>query len=118
MPIAMFARLMPGQRAKETGQVLRPDRFPNELHKDLVVERFREKAECSLIERSLADRRVVSPANENNPRLGRISPQAGLHFQAAHVWHPHVENRHATFRLFEFRKKVGRVAKFLHRKTG
>ena len=90
----------------------------NELHKNLVVERFCEKGECSPIECALADRQIVSSANKDYPCLGRILTEASLHFQTVHLRHPYVENRHATFPLFEVRKKVGRVAKFLHGKTG
>lgn len=93
-------------------------RFMDELHQSFVLEGFRQEAESPCIESGLANRWIVPSGDKNNPCLRRVAPEAGLHFQTVHVGHPYVEDCYATSGMFKVGKKVGRVAKFFHGKTG
>src|SRR6266516_3504323 len=92
--------------------------LPNELHHNVVFERFCEKGESSPVECGLAHWRIVAPCHENNPRLRRISAEASLHFQAVHNGHPYIEDCYATWGMFEPGEKGGWMVKLLHNKTG
>jgi len=92
--------------------------LPNELHHDVVFERFCQKSESSGIECAPAHWRIVSSANENDPCFGRISAEASLHFQTIHLRHPYIEDRYATRGMVEPGEKGERVAKLFCNKTG
>jgi hypothetical protein len=92
--------------------------LPNELHHNVVFERFCKKSDSSGIECGPSHWRIVSSANEDDLCLGRISAETGLHFQTVHVGHPYVQDCYATWGMFEPGEKGGWMVKLLHNKTG
>jgi len=93
------------------------DRLAHELQQGLVIERFRQKTECPCVQCCLPDGQIVSSGNKDDSGCGRIFSERRLHFQAVHVRHPDVKDRHAAGRLTDRRKKGGRVAEFLYVET-
>ena len=63
----------------------------DEAEKRLVVERLYEKGERAALQRSCANRGCFPARHHDHFRVGRQGVQPRLHFQAARLWHPHIE---------------------------
>src|SRR6202011_5000582 len=94
------------KRTRTCRAALWPRGFPRRSHrgaecltdegeKRLVVERLQEKGKRAPFQRSGAKRGCIPAGHHDHFRVGRHLAELRLHFQAARLWHPHIEHGQA-----------------------